>query len=275
MSEVLGLAPLDKVTSLRLEGSRATSGEEMLAVEVPVALRYNGLAYAVMMVTPADLEDFVVGFSLTEGVVDAAHEIGEIHITPAAGGLVVDIHILAARAHTLRTRRQQLTGNSSCGLCGVESLQAALRPVTPIAARTPLAMARIHAALAALKQAQTLNQACGGLHAAGILTGDALLAREDIGRHNAVDKVIGACASQRRRGVLLVSSSRASYEIVLKTASAGIEILAAISAPSALAVSLATEAGLTLIGFAREQRATVYSHPERVTDADDAGPSTP
>ncbi|WP_148714092.1 formate dehydrogenase accessory sulfurtransferase FdhD [Chitinolyticbacter meiyuanensis] len=238
--------------------------EEALADEAPVALVYNGVSHAVMLASPGDLEDFAIGFTLTEGIA-AWHEIVDVAIVPVAAGVEARVTLIESRFQALQARRRQLAGRTGCGLCGIEHLEQALPAIAPIASDFRTTPDAVLAGMARLAAAQPLNQATGAVHAAAWLAGDTLTVREDVGRHNALDKLVGALAAARapRDGVLLMTS-RASSEIVHKAASAGLPIVAAISAPTRLAVSLAEQAGIALIGFARGERLTVYSHPQRL-----------
>jgi formate dehydrogenase accessory protein FdhD len=238
--------------------------------EVPVALVYNGIAHAVMLASPGDLEDFGVGFSLSEGIVESARDIRDIVLDASPGGLEIRLEIASARLHALKARRRALAGRTGCGLCGVESLSQALAPVRPVAAGGRLDGGALDAAFGELAALQRLHRATGACHAAGFATwsGSVRQVREDVGRHNALDKLIGAmarCGIDPRSGFALVTS-RASYEMVHKTAAAGIRVLAALSAPTGLAVRTAQQAGVTLIGFCGRQRSAAYAHPERLGD---------
>ena len=245
------------------EGSR-----DAIALETPVALSYNGLSHVVMMLTPADLEDFALGFSLSEGIVERPAQIYALETLAHAGGLEVAITLGNERFQHLKDRRRNLAGRTGCGLCGAESLEQAVRPVPPVACDTAIAPAAIQRALAALDRWQPLQRATGAAHGAAWCDGDGTirLAREDVGRHNALDKLIGALArsGEPRGGGFALVSSRASYEMVAKAAHAGIGILVAVSAPTAFAVRLAVEAGVTLVAFARAGRLSVYTRPERL-----------
>ncbi|SFZ78778.1 formate dehydrogenase accessory sulfurtransferase FdhD [Chitinimonas taiwanensis] len=252
------------VHALRIAAGQTTPRRELLAEETAIAFSYNGISQAVMMASPQDLEDFALGFSLSEGILTRPGELLDLEIQPQAEGIVLEMQISAARFAALKNRRRSLTGNSGCGLCGHDSLASAIRALPALHTEQYSTAAQVHAAMQALAAQQALNAATGAVHAAGRWQYGQLLLREDVGRHNALDKLIGACARQPEPHGLLVISSRASYEMVHKAASAGFAILAAISAPTALAVQLAEETGLCLIGFAREQRLTVYSHPERL-----------
>ncbi|NCT82330.1 MAG: formate dehydrogenase accessory sulfurtransferase FdhD [Comamonadaceae bacterium] len=237
--------------------------DEEVAVEKPVALTVNGVAQAVMLATPADLEDFALGFALAEGWIAARRELLEVDVLARPGGLELALRVTAAREQQLKARRRLLAGRTGCGLCGLESL-AQLGGVQPAPVRAPaLADGALERALAGLHAAQRLNARCGGLHGAAWCQpdGEVQLAREDIGRHNALDKLIGALArldADPSRGFVLMSS-RASYELVHKTAMAGAGLLACMSAPSSLAVETAGRLGLQLWAFVREGRATRYA----------------
>lgn len=249
-------------------GGTAPDGHESVAEELPVALLYNGRSFAVMMATPADLGDFAVGFSLTEGIVEAANEVLATEIVALARGIELAVSILPARALALQARSRALAGRTGCGLCGVDQISEALRPVARVTALTRIAASAVDRAVAAFPGHQPLNRSTGATHAAAFadLDGDILLVREDVGRHNALDKLIGAlCAAGRDPATgFVVVSSRCSYEMVHKTAAAGIPLIASVSAPTGLAVDLAGKVDVTLAAFARNGRFTVYAGGERV-----------
>lgn len=261
------MVAMDFPTLLRLRPHGAADDEEV-AVEVPVALTVNGISQAVMLATPADLEDFALGFGIGEGWFTSRQELLDVEASPQADGIELALTVTAACEQRLKTRRRTLAGRTGCGLCGVESL-AQLSSRQPAAVTAPtLERGALDRALAALPAAQTMNTRCGGLHGAAWCRpdGELVLAREDIGRHNALDKLIGALRRQRidtGDGFVLVSS-RASYEMVQKTASAGIAALVAVSAPTAYAVTLAESCGLLLAGFARPGRLVAYSQLPRL-----------
>ncbi len=242
--------------------------EEILVEETPVALNYNGVAHAVMMLTPTDLEDFAVGFSLSEGIVASVAEIAELDVLPSRRGVAIMMRIPEARAAALATRRRSLPGSGACGLCGVEQLEDLLREPAALDRSLRIAPAALRRALEALSARQSLGQRTGAAHAAAWVTTDGELRalREDAARHSALDKLLGHLARSglnAREGWLLLTS-RASYELVQKAAFAGIELLAAVSAPTGLAVRLAERSGMTLVGFAREGRFTCYAHGGRI-----------
>lgn len=235
-----------------------------IAVEVPVALVYNYISHAVMMATPNDLQDFALGFSLTEDIINDAGEVSHIHVQSGKNGITVRLQISDERFEALRERRRNMVGRTGCGLCGIESLKQAIRPVEAVQS-VDVSDEAIQTALANIKQYQPLQQATGATHAAAWcdLQGEILHVREDVGRHNALDKLIGAFKKtdlSTHDGFVLVTS-RASYEMVQKSASAGFGCLVAVSAPTSLAVEQAQEVGLKLVGFARDGRHIVYHDP--------------
>ncbi len=245
-------------------GGSAERREDSIAVETPVALIYNGISHAVMMATPADLKDFALGFSLTEGILQTPDELYGVEVREEATGVAVQLEIATQRFMELKQRRRSLAGRTGCGLCGTESLEQAIRPIGRVAA-PDVADGAIQRALEALRWHQPLQRETGATHGAAWcdLGGQVALAREDVGRHNALDKLIGALMARgfdARRGFVLVSS-RASYEMVQKCAAAGIGCLVAVSAPTSLAVEQARQAGLKLVGFARSGRHVIYHQP--------------
>jgi FdhD protein len=240
---------------------------DAIAEEVAVALSYNGVSHVVMMMTPADLQDFALGFSLSEGIVDGPADIFATEIEAREQGIELALTVSARHFMLLKERRRNLTGRTGCGICGAESLEQALQPVPRVARGVRIDAAAIERARARLAEHQPLQRTTGAVHAAAWCStaGDILLVREDVGRHNALDKLIGALAHRTERGAgFALVSSRASYEMVTKAARVGIELLVAVSAPTLLAVQLARESDLTLVGFAREGRFSVYTVPERV-----------
>ncbi|PMR75769.1 formate dehydrogenase accessory sulfurtransferase FdhD [Billgrantia endophytica] len=245
-------------------GHLAAPTKDALAREVPVALVYNGISHAVMMASPADLEELALGFSLSEGILAHLHECHDLEVREEARGLAVHLRIAGQRLAALKARRRNLAGRTGCGLCGTEALEQAIRPIPRVTAPA-LNDAAIQKALKHLADHQTLQALTGACHGAAWCDtrGRIQLVREDVGRHNALDKLIGALArrgSPIPDGFALVSS-RASYEMVHKSASAGIGALVAVSAATALAVEQAREAGLLLVGFARPGRHLIYHRP--------------
>jgi len=264
----LGAAHLEVEVGRWRSGSRESAREEV-AEEVPVAFVYNGVPFAVMLASPLDLEDFALGFSLTEGVIESAAEIGAVEVVPESCGFSVYLSVPKERSAALAQRRRSLAGRTGCGLCGQQMLEDALRPA-PVVAGGPFSAAAVQSALVSLAGGQQLNILTGAVHAAAWSDagGSVHLLREDVGRHNALDKLIGALVrsgTDAAAGFILVTS-RASYEMVHKAAMAGVSMLAAVSAPTALAIRQAETAGLTLIGFTREGRQTIYTHASRLQD---------
>ncbi|MEE6075373.1 formate dehydrogenase accessory sulfurtransferase FdhD [Avibacterium paragallinarum] len=245
--------------------------EDNLAVETPVALVYNGISHTVMMCSPQDLEDFALGFSLTEGIIGKPADIYGIDVEETCNGIEVQIEIATRCFVALKERRRTLAGRTGCGICGTEQLDQ-IHKNLPILHRTyVLDISLLDDCLKKLHSAQQLGQQTGSTHAAAFfdLQGNLLAIREDVGRHVALDKLLGWHATQPKQQGFVLISSRASYEMVQKVVSAGIECLAAISAATALAVQQAKQSQLTLIGFAREGRATVYTGKERLDFAKD------
>ncbi|MBY0342209.1 MAG: formate dehydrogenase accessory sulfurtransferase FdhD [Rhodocyclaceae bacterium] len=242
--------------------------EEELVEEVPVALVYNGISHAVMLATPNDIADFALGFSLTEGILQSPSELYDVEVVELTNGIEARLDIATERFVTLKDRRRNLTGRTGCGLCGVESLDAAVRNPAPVDDGLRVMPDAIHKALDNLSELQLVHKKTGAAHAAAFALpdGTVLYAREDVGRHNALDKLLGALARNKvnPKSGFVVVTSRASYEMVQKTASQGIALLAAVSAPTAYARRLAEESNLTLIGMTRGTRMTVYAHKERI-----------
>ena len=241
---------------------------DVLVEETPVALVYNGISHAVMLATPTELDDLALGFSLSEGILDDPSQLYGLDIEHSADGISIMMEIASRQFHSLKDRRRALAGRTGCGLCGVDSLDGVARCQTPVSRGAALAASRIFAAVKALERHQPLRQTTGAAHAAAWVDADGVIhqVREDVGRHNALDKLIGARArlgADNREGFALVSS-RASYEMVQKTALAGMGALVALSAPTALAVRLAESSGLTLVGFARQHSLVVYAGASHV-----------
>jgi len=243
--------PFDRVTSEGL----AERVRRPLAVEMPVALEFNGIGYAVLMATPADLDDLVTGFALSERLIDTAAEIDNIVVHEAPNGVLIRARLAPSVAHRIANRVRHRVTESSCGLCGIENLEQALRPLPRVAGRSEAGHDAVFRAVGTLKGHQPLNAATGAVHAAALCAADGTirLAREDVGRHNAFDKLIGAMARDRLGwddGFALLSS-RCSYELVEKAVLAGCPTLVTVSMATTLAVARAAEAGLELIVLAR------------------------
>lgn len=252
----------------RLDGDASAEGDATVAEEVPVSLVYNMRPHVVMMATPADLEDFATGFTLTEGIVGNISQIARVETVRHAQGIELQIDIADAPAEELKTRGRSLIGRTGCGLCGVESIQDALRELQPVTRGADISVQALWKAEAELPGRQTWNRETGALHAAAWVTldGTVEVVREDVGRHNALDKVIGALARAGRdpsEGFVVITS-RASYELVQKAVAAGVRLVAAVSRPTGLAIRLAQASGLTLVALLRGTTANVYTHGDRL-----------
>jgi FdhD protein len=259
-----------EVTVQRWKAGELTRATDFVTEEVPVALVYHGVPHVVMLASPADLEDYAVGFTVSEGLVGNPSEIQSVEVERGAESIEVRIGIAGERFSELLRRRRNLTGRSGCGLCGAETVEEAIRPPVQVAAGPTVAAADLHAALVQLESLQPINARTGSIHAAAwALPGKGIqFVREDVGRHNALDKVIGALV---RSGTdvttgYAVITSRASFEMVQKAAAAGITCMVAVSAPTALAIRMAEQTGLTLVGFARRDRHVIYAHPHRLAE---------
>ena len=255
----------------RFRSGKVAQLTDCIAEEVPIALVYNDRPHVVMMATPRDLDDFALGFSLSEAVIGAADEFESVQMQTLLEGIELRLRIPEARAEVLESRRRNLTGRTSCGLCGAQALEDAVRQPPAVGKGAQIDAEILQRALAQLHDRQPLNVATGATHAAAWAHADGSIAllREDVGRHNALDKLIGAMARTNENvdeGFLVVTS-RASYEMVQKSATVGIALLAAISAPTALAIHLAEETGVTLIGFARAEGHVIYANPQRISSA--------
>lgn len=249
-------------------GSSERPSDECVTEEVPIALEYNGIAHAVMLATPAELDDFALGFSLTEGLIDTPADLLDCEIEPRAEGTVLHLRVTARCEARLKSRRRHLAGRTGCGVCGSDGLAHVLRPLPPAGPARPVRASALQRAVRELSMHQPLHRATGATHAAAWCDADGgvQLVREDVGRHNALDKLVGALAAggiEARRGLVAVTS-RASVEMVHKAAITGARVLAAMSAPTQLAVMSARQAGMLLAGFVRDGRATVYAGAERL-----------
>lgn len=241
---------------------------DFLAEEVPVALVYNGISHVVMMASPKDLELFAIGFSLSEGIIAHPQEIYGMDVVQACNGLEVQIELSSRRFMGLKERRRALAGRTGCGVCGVEQLNDIGKPVVPLPFTQTFNLAHLDHALEHLNDVQPIGQLSGCTHAAAwvLPSGDIAGGHEDVGRHVALDKLLGRRARESdvwQQGAALVSS-RASYEMVQKSAMCGVEILFAVSAATTLAVDVAERCNLTLVGFCKPGRATIYTHPQRL-----------
>jgi FdhD protein len=276
-------SPLSEVQVKRWRHAEITAASDQVAEETPIALIYNGVSHAVMLATPQDLEDFALGFSLSEGILQHKSELYDMEVVAQADGIELRLDIATACFVRLKEKRRSLVGRTGCGLCGAESLAQALRlpkrdendalePNIHAVPRASVANPKIDVnsiekAFGAMQSKQLLQQATGATHACAYVNanGEVLLVREDVGRHNAMDKLIGALAKegQLEHGFVL-TSSRASYEMVQKVAQAGFTMLVAISAPTGLAIRLAEQYGVCLVGFLREQQCVIYAHADRI-----------
>jgi FdhD protein len=263
--------PAIRARSIKVTTSDVTAIERELPVEVPVALVYDGTTHAVMMASPTNLEDFAVGFSLSEGVVKTPDEIEGLEVAEHAEGIELRMWLAKDRGLALAQRRRSLTGPTGCGLCGIESLEAVVAKLPAVASDVTFAAADIMKAMASLPAAQALNVRTRAVHGAGFWNVEQGLVAiaEDVGRHNALDKLIGGL---RRRAVdvgsgLILLTSRVSVEMVQKAVLAGAPVLVAVSAPTKLALDTAKAAGLTLVAVARQDGFEVFTHPERIPEA--------
>ena len=241
---------------------------DFLAEEVPVALVYNGISHVVMMASPKDLELFAIGFSLSEGIIAHPQEIYGMDVVQACNGLEVQIELSSRRFMGLKARRRALAGRTGCGVCGVEQLNDIGKPIVPLPFTQTFNLAHLDRALEHLNDVQPVGQLSGCTHAAAwvLPSGHIAGGHEDVGRHVALDKLLGRRAREStlwQQGAALVSS-RASYEMVQKSAMCGVEILFAVSAATTLAVEVAERCSLTLVGFCKPGRATIYTHPQRL-----------
>jgi len=241
--------------------------DDWIAEEVPVALVYNGISHVVMMASPKDLEAFALGFSLSEGIIESVADIYGIDVSSTCNGIEVNIELSTRRFAGLKERRRAMAGRTGCGVCGIEQLGDLFRPIPPLPFTQTFDLNHLDIALDQLKSVQTIGQLTGCTHAGAWINpqGELLGGCEDVGRHVALDKILGVRAKKPdwQQGAVLVSS-RASYEMVQKAAMCGVEILFAVSAATQLAVDVAERCNLTLVGFSKPGRATVYTHAQRL-----------
>ncbi|MBT2187047.1 formate dehydrogenase accessory sulfurtransferase FdhD [Sphingobium nicotianae] len=254
MATAPSVAPSATLTALRPDGT-ARPVDRPFAPEIPVALEYNGLSYAVMMASPSDLEDFITGFALTEGLASRVEDVTGIDIAETDLGWIARATITSLALEKLEERVRTRVAESSCGLCGIDNLEVIAKPLPPVAPHSPIEPAAIFRALEGLRDRQPGNRATGGMHAAAYVAPDGgiIAVREDVGRHNALDKLIGAMAraGQPLGGGFLLSTARCSYEIVEKAVRAGATTLVTISVPTSMAAARAQAAGLSLFALAR------------------------
>lgn len=284
-------SPLSEVQIKRWRKGALTEVSDKVAEETPIALIYNGISHAVMLATPQDLEDFALGFSLSEGILQDKSELYDIEVVTQADGIELRLEIATESFVKLKEKRRNLVGRTGCGLCGAESLAQALRLPTNqeniqvsmrekidalagsihAPSRASVAITSIERAFSNMQKQQLLQQATGATHACAWVNenGEIELVREDVGRHNAMDKLIGALAkapkdTPKETNGFVLTSSRASYEMVQKVAQAGLKMLVAISAPTGLAIRLAETCGVTLVGFLREDQFVIYTHADKI-----------
>ena len=264
---------LRQVSALRFAGGGCREAMRVIPEETPVALVYDGTTHAVMMASPVDLEDFAIGFSLTEGTIAAPGDIVELEIVEQAGGVEARMWLRPEAGRGIASRRRAMLGPTGCGLCGIDSLAAALPAVRVVTGGIGLTPAEIAAAVASVRPGQVLNAAAHALHAAGFWTpAEGLVAiREDVGRHNALDKLVGVLV---RRSVdasagVIVLTSRLSVEMVQKAAVLGAPVIAAVSAPTALALRTADAAGITVVAVARPDSFEVFTGRDRILAGDE------
>lgn len=262
--------PLSEATRLARRPTGTVSGNRMVPEETPVAFSFAGTTHAVMMASPADFEDFALGFSLTEGIIGSADEIEAIAVEDHGAGIDIQIRLKDQANTRFETRRRRLAGPVGCGLCGIESIEEAMRAVNDVGASTlTLTAGDIVRSVKQLSKVQPLHAETGAVHAAGLyVPGSGVVqAREDVGRHNALDKLAGALA---RKGIdgssgAVVVTSRVSVEMVQKTAAIGASFIIAVSAPTALAIRTAEAAGMTLVALVRGEDFDVFTHSNRIT----------
>tara|TARA_A100000164_G_scaffold291244_1_gene264661 strand:- start:189 stop:989 length:801 start_codon:yes stop_codon:yes gene_type:complete len=259
---------ITKVKVLKSNSDSSKFSDDDVAVEIPVAIEYNGVSHVVMLASPNDLQDFAHGFSLSEGIVKNIDDIFSCEIEETNVGIVVSLDISNESFALLKERRRNLAGRTGCGLCGTESIEKIDRQLDTIPFYFPLKDSVVLESMESMKSSQYLQNLCGATHAAAWFDseGNLVLIREDVGRHNALDKLLGALAllnSDFTNGFLLITS-RASYEMIQKAATMKIGLIAAVSAPTSFAIELAENLGICLLGFVREKKYVIYAHPKRL-----------
>lgn len=261
-------APVSKVPNLRVSQDATAETARVIPEETPVAIVYDGSTHAVMMATPADLEDFAYGFSLTERMISRAEDVRSLEVAEHEDGLELRMWLQAGLGKVHAERRRKIAGPTGCGLCGVESLEAAVKPAPVVTSDLVVTAAEIRAALDALEPAQVLNHETRAVHGAGFWTRDKGLValREDVGRHNALDKLVGAVTRAGVDGAngIVLLTSRVSVEMVQKTAVLGAPIIVAVSAPTSLAIKTAEDAGITLVAIARRDAFEIFTGHARI-----------
>ncbi|MFM8859672.1 MAG: formate dehydrogenase accessory sulfurtransferase FdhD [Methylocystis sp.] len=262
--------PTVRVECLARRHDMTARSSRVIPEETPVAFTFGGSTHAVMMATPSDLKDFAVGFALTEGLIDSAQEAGEIEVIATEAGIELRAWLPQDRQEAYAQRRRSMAGPTGCGLCGIESLEAATREPTKVDHSLNLDAESLIEAMESLPAGQAINHQTRAVHAAGFWRPNSgmMAVREDVGRHNALDKLAGALARQgvnASQGVVLMTS-RVSVELVQKAARIGAPILAAVSAPTALAVRIAENCGITLVAVMRGRDFEIFTHPERIIE---------
>jgi FdhD protein len=262
--------PLASTTRIARRASGTAAAARMVPEETPVALSFGGTTHAVMMASPADFDDFALGFSLTEGIVASPDEIEAIVVEEAGEGVDIQIRLRDVANTRFEARRRRLAGPVGCGLCGIESIDEAMRRVARVGGGLTLRADDVTRAVRLLSAAQPMHEETGAVHAAGLyVPGRGIVAaREDVGRHNALDKLAGALAREGVDGAsgAVVVTSRVSVEMVQKTAAIGAQVIVAVSAPTALAIRTADEAAMTLVALVRGDDFDIFTHPERISD---------
>lgn len=251
-----------------LNGNTLISTQDYLSDETPISLVYNGISHVVLMATASDLAELALGFSLTEGILDDASQLYDVELISGALGIEVKMEVASKAFNHLKNKRRHLNGRTGCGLCGVESLEAVKPIIHPIEQRQSISHHHISKVLSLFSEQQIVRAKTGSVHAAAWVNkqGDIVKLFEDVGRHNALDKLIGFGSRAKwnwNEGFVLISS-RASYEMVVKSAVIGIGCIVAISAPTAFAVELALDANMTLVGYAKTHQQVIYTHPEYI-----------
>jgi FdhD protein len=267
--------PVHKADRKVWRDGNLSRGARLIPEETALALTYNGGTYAVMMGTPEDLDDFAIGFSLSEGIVQSADEIETLDIVELDDGIELRMWLNPAKAELLNQRRRHIAGPTGCGICGIESIAEAVRPAAIVSTGGSFTPREIMTAMAAVAPLQEINHQTRAVHAAAFWTPKRGIVslREDVGRHNALDKLAGALAQEKAAtadGMVLLTS-RVSVEMVQKTAALGAPLMVAVSAPTALAVRTADAAGITLAAIARADGFEIFTHPERIAVKQDAG----
>jgi len=245
----------------RYQQGQGQPAVDMVAEEVPVAMVYNGISHAVMMATPSNLKDFAMGFSFTEGIIKNGDDLRDVQVNKMPDGIELNMKVSERTFQNLKATRRNLTGATGCGLCGLESLKQVVKLPPPLKTRTKINPQVIEKVLQKINRKQLINSQTGAVHAAAWVseTGDIFLLREDVGRHNALDKLIGALSNKERPTGFLLVTSRASYEMILKAGWAGMDLIVAISAPTSLAIKIAKKLNISLVGFARDDQYVVYT----------------